>query len=60
MGDILAAQQELASATDFSAFQEWLAPQLGELMGLAAGLNAQVRAVVEGQETLGADVGEIR
>jgi hypothetical protein len=33
---------------------------LGELMSLAAGLNAQVRAVVEGQETLGADVGEIK
>jgi hypothetical protein len=60
MGDILAAQQELASATDFSAFQEWLAPQLGELMGLAVGLDAQVRAVVEGQETLRADVGEIK
>ncbi len=59
LGDLLFAQRGLASA-DFSAFQEWLAPQLGELMGLAAGLDAQVRAVVEGQETLRADVGEIK
>jgi hypothetical protein len=60
LGDLLFAQGGLASATDFSAFEEWLAPQLGELMGLAVGLDAQVRAVVEGQETLRADMGEIK
>jgi hypothetical protein len=60
LGELLAIRSDLVSKTELAAFEDWLAPQLGKVVDIARGIDSQVRAVLEGQAALVADVGQVK
>ncbi|MEW6157308.1 MAG: tetratricopeptide repeat protein [Verrucomicrobiota bacterium] len=57
--ELIATLIATPSKIEFTAFEQWLEPQLGEIKSLLAGMNDMLDAMARGQEVLRHQQGEI-